>query len=136
MAAAVLNTINTRLDAALIAFQLDHGEAKALIVDREYAKLAKGALALARQKPLVVSYDDPEFSGPGERLGDIDYEQLLAGGDADFAWRMLVLFTPIPRTSPVGCAKSRAVAHPTKSTSFADTTNHPAGICGRFRDHA
>ena len=88
MAAAVLNTINTRLDAALIAFQLDHGEAKALIVDREYAKLAKGALALARQKPLVVSYDDPEFSGPGERLGDIDYEQLLAGGDADFAWRM------------------------------------------------
>src|SRR6187401_2643095 len=88
MAAAVLNTINTRLDAALIAFQLDHGEAKALIVDREYAKLAKGALALARQKPLVVSYDDPEFSGPGERLGDIDYEQLLAGGDADFAWRL------------------------------------------------
>jgi fatty-acyl-CoA synthase len=88
MAAAVLNTINTRLDAALIAFQLDHGEAKALIVDREYAKLAKGALALARQKPLVVSYDDPEFSGPGERLGDIDYEQFLAGGDADFAWRM------------------------------------------------
>jgi fatty-acyl-CoA synthase len=88
MAAAVLNTINTRLDAALIAFQLDHGEAKALIVDREYAKLAKEALALARQKPLVVSYDDPEFSGPGERLGDIDYEQFLAGGDADFAWRM------------------------------------------------
>jgi fatty-acyl-CoA synthase len=88
MTAAVLNTVNTRLDAPLIAFQLDHGEAKALMVDREYAKLAKEALALARQKPLVVSYDDPEFSGAGERLGDIDYEQLLAGGDADFAWRM------------------------------------------------
>src|SRR5688572_24969120 len=53
MAGAVLNTINTRLDAAVIAFQLDHGEAKVLIVDREFSKVAKEALALCKTKPLV-----------------------------------------------------------------------------------
>src|SRR5262245_18014812 len=53
IASAVLNTMNTRLDAAIIAFQLDHGDAKVLIVDREFAKLAKDALALAKVKPLV-----------------------------------------------------------------------------------
>ncbi len=88
MAPAVLNTINTRLDAATVAFQLDHAEAKVLIADREFSKLAKEALALAKGKPLVVDYDDPEFTGPGERLGGIDYEDFLAAGDADFAWKM------------------------------------------------
>ena len=88
MTAAVLNTINTRLDAATVAFQLDHAEAKVLIADREFSKLAKEALALAKGKPLVVDYDDPEFTGSGERLGGIDYEDFLAAGDADFAWKM------------------------------------------------
>ena len=88
MAAAVLNTINTRLDAATVAFQLDHAEGKVLIADREFSKLAKEALALAKGKPLVVDYDDPEFTGSGERLGGIDYEDFLAAGDADFAWKM------------------------------------------------
>src|ERR1043165_3882998 len=88
MAGAVLNTINTRLDAAVIAFQFDHAETKVLIVDREFAKVVKAALALAQGKPLVIDYDDPEFSGAGERLGTIEYEELVASGDADFAWRM------------------------------------------------
>jgi fatty-acyl-CoA synthase len=88
MTPAVLNTINTRLDAATVAFQLDHAESKVLIVDREFSKLAKEALALAKGKPLVVDYDDPEFTGAGERLGAIDYEDFLAAGDADFAWKM------------------------------------------------
>jgi fatty-acyl-CoA synthase len=88
MTAAVLNTINTRLDAATVAFQLDHAESKVLIVDREFSKLAKEALALAKGKPLVVDYDDPEFTGAGERLGAIEYEDFLAAGDADFAWKM------------------------------------------------
>src|SRR5882757_5181288 len=70
MTGAVLNTINTRLDAATIAFQLDHAEAKVVITDREFAKLTKQALALAKVKPLVIDYDDPEFTGAGERLGD------------------------------------------------------------------
>src|SRR3984893_3571854 len=88
MTAAVLNTINTRLDAATVAFQLDHAESKVLIVDREFSKLAKEALALAKGKALVVDYDDPEFTGAGERLGELGYEDFLAAGDADFAWKM------------------------------------------------
>jgi fatty-acyl-CoA synthase len=88
MCGAVLNTINTRLDAATIGFQLDHAEAKLLIVDREFSKLAKDALALAKAKPLIIDYADAEYSGAGERIGDSDYEQLLAAGDPEFAWNM------------------------------------------------
>ncbi len=88
MAGAVLNSINTRLDAAIIAFQLDHGEAKVLITDREYSKVVKAALALCKTKPLIIDYDDPEFTGAGERLGGLGYEEFLAEGDADFAWLM------------------------------------------------
>src|SRR5215210_2242330 len=73
MAGAVLNAINTRLDAAVIAFQLDHADAKVLIVDREFSKVAGDALALAKAKPLIVDYDDPEFFGAGERLGSLEY---------------------------------------------------------------
>src|SRR2546430_1969377 len=85
MTPAVLNTINTRLDAATVAFQLDHAEAKVLIADREFSKLAKEALALAKSKPLVIDYDDPEYSGPGERLGDMEQEQVLGGGNPGYA---------------------------------------------------
>src|ERR1700689_5094889 len=77
MAGAVLNSINTRLDAAIIGFMLDHGEAKVLITDREYSKTVKGALAACEDRPLVVDYDDPEFTGPGERLGNLEYEDFL-----------------------------------------------------------
>src|SRR5690242_6742599 len=88
MIGAVLNTLNTRLDAAILAFTLDHAESKVLIVDREFAKVMKDALAGAKTKPLVIDYDDPEFTGAGERIGSLDYEQLLADGDPDFAWTM------------------------------------------------
>jgi fatty-acyl-CoA synthase len=88
MAGAVLNTINTRLDAAIIGFTLDHGDAKVLIADREFSKVVKDALATCKAKPLVIDYDDPEFSGPGERLGNLEYEDFLGQGDADFAWLM------------------------------------------------
>ena len=88
MTGAVLNTINTRLDAAVIAFQFDHAETKVLITDREFSKVVKEALALAKAKPLVVDYDDPEFTGTGERLGAIEYEELIEAGDPDFAWQM------------------------------------------------
>ena len=87
MAGAVLNTINTRLDAAVVAFTLDHAEAKVLITDREFSPLVKAALAQAKVKPLVIDYDDPEFAGPGERLGSLEYEEFLAQGDPDFAWK-------------------------------------------------
>src|SRR5262245_46594985 len=88
MAGAVLNTLNTRLDAAIIAFTLDHAETNVLITDRECAQTIMEALALAKAKPLVIDYDDAEFTGPGERLGTSDYEAFLHTGDPEFAWRM------------------------------------------------
>ncbi|HEY1638410.1 MAG TPA: AMP-binding protein, partial [Rhizomicrobium sp.] len=87
MAGAVLNTLNTRLDAAMLAFILDHGEAKVLITDREFSAVIGETLRLAKVRPLVIDYDDPEFSQTGARLGEIDYEDFLAGGDTEFEWR-------------------------------------------------
>ncbi|MDX9699670.1 MAG: acyl-CoA synthetase [Rhodocyclaceae bacterium] len=84
---AVLNTINTRLDAEAIAFILDHGEARVLITDREFAPAVSRALqALSRKDIVVIDVDDPEYTGPGARLGSTDYEQLLAGGNPDFVF--------------------------------------------------
>ncbi|MGP9822756.1 acyl-CoA synthetase [Salinarimonas sp. NSM] len=86
MAGGVLNTLNTRLDAAIIAFSLKHGEAKALITDREFSKTIKAALAQVEHDILVIDYDDPEYPGDGERLGALEYEELVAQGDPDFPW--------------------------------------------------
>jgi fatty-acyl-CoA synthase len=86
MCGAVLNTLNTRLDAPALAFMLDHADAKALIVDREFAALMRQALDLAKARPLLVDYDDPEYSGAGAGLNGVDYEALLAEGDPDYAW--------------------------------------------------
>ena len=88
MTQGVLNTLNTRLDAAILAFSLDHANAKVVITDREFSKVMKEALALAKVKPLVIDYDDPEYSGAGERLGSIEYEDFVASGDPDYAWSM------------------------------------------------
>ena len=84
MLGAVLNALNTRLDAATIAFMLDHGEARALIVDREYSGVIAEALKLVKTRPLVIDYDDPEFDGAGARVGETEYEALVAGGDEKF----------------------------------------------------
>ena len=83
MAGAVLNTLNTRLDAAAIAFMLDHGEARVLLTDREFSGVVAEALAQCRRRPLVIDIDDPLAPG-GERLGEMDYEAFLAGGDPAF----------------------------------------------------
>jgi fatty-acyl-CoA synthase len=83
---AVLNTLNTRLDAAILAFTLDHAETKALIVDREFSGVIREALSLAKAKPLIIDYNDPEYDGPGERLGSVDYEDFLLSGDVDYEW--------------------------------------------------
>jgi len=88
MCKAVLNTLNTRLDAAIIAFSLDHAGTKVLITDREYSKIVREALALAKVKPFVIDYDDPEYSGSGEMLGEIEYEDFIAQGDPNYAWHM------------------------------------------------
>jgi fatty-acyl-CoA synthase len=80
----VLNALNTRLDAETIAFQLEHGEARVLLVDREFMPVIQKALALSQTRPFVVRIDDPEYSGSGERLGDAEYEAFIATGSAEF----------------------------------------------------
>jgi len=86
MSGAVLNTLNIRLDAASIAFMLDHGEAKAILTDREFSGTVREALGLLGREILTVDIDDPEYDGPGERIGSLDYEALLAEGDPDAAF--------------------------------------------------
>jgi fatty-acyl-CoA synthase len=88
MTGAVLHSMNTRLDPAIVTFMLDHAEAKVVITDREFASVMKPALAAAKVDPLVIDHDDSEFRQDGEMLGQIDYETFIAGGDPNFAWRM------------------------------------------------
>ncbi len=88
MIGAVLNTMNTRLDGAIIGFMLDHGEAKALFVDREFSALGKEALRHAKVTPFVIDIDDPEYDGQGDRIGEAEYEEFLAKGDAHFDWQL------------------------------------------------
>jgi fatty-acyl-CoA synthase len=90
MAGAVLNTINTRLDAATIAYILDHGEAKVVVVDREFIPVLRLALTQCKAAPLVVEVADPLAPAAvhNETLGGIAYEALLAEGHASFAWPM------------------------------------------------
>jgi fatty-acyl-CoA synthase len=87
MLGAVLNTLNTRLDAEAIAFMLNHGAAKVLIADREFSATVAQALAQTERRPLLIDIDDAEYGGAGERLGACDYEALLAEGDPDYAWQ-------------------------------------------------
>ncbi|TAM55418.1 MAG: acyl-CoA synthetase [Paraburkholderia sp.] len=87
MTGAVLNTLNTRLDAATLAFMLNHGEAKVLLVDREFADLMRSVLPAVERPIFVVDVDDPLYTGPGERIGQIEYEALLDSGDPHFAWQ-------------------------------------------------
>ncbi len=93
MVKAVLHSLNTRLDAPIIAFQLDHADSKVLIVDREFSPVVKEALKLTKVKPLIIDFDDPEYAADapypkGDRLGDLDYEAFVAEGDENFDWQM------------------------------------------------
>ncbi len=87
MTGAVLHTINTRLDAAIIAFQLDHAETKLLITDREFSKTMQDALALASVTPIIIDYNDQEFPQSGVALSADDYDAFIAAGDPNYAWR-------------------------------------------------
>ncbi len=86
MTGAVVNTLNIRLDAASISFMLAHGEAKAVLVDREFSGTVRQALAELGRDILTVDIDDPEYDGPGDRIGSLDYEAFLAEGDPGFAY--------------------------------------------------
>jgi fatty-acyl-CoA synthase len=122
MTGAVLNTLNTRLDAATIAFALDHAETKVLITDKEFSGTIKEALALASAKPLVIDYDDPEFTGDGERLGDIDYEDFIAAGDPSSPGRC-------PTTNGTPSRSTTPRAPP--ATPRASSTTTAAPTCWR-----
>ena len=86
MCGAVLNTLNTRLDAETIAFMLRHGGARVLITDREFSATIESALKLLDERPLVIDIDDPSYQD-GRTLGEIGYEAFLAEGDPDYAWQ-------------------------------------------------
>lgn len=87
MLGAVLNALNTRLDPAAIAFMLQHGEAKVLLTDREFSPIMAKALQLMEKRPLVIDIDDVMAVG-GELIGDIEYEDFVAQGDAEFEWSL------------------------------------------------
>src|SRR3954447_11974081 len=85
MTGAVLNALTIRLDPAAIAFQLDHGGAKIILVDPEFAAVIAEALTLMTgPRPMVVDVEDAAFVGGG-RIGDIEYEEAVASGDPSFA---------------------------------------------------
>ena len=87
MVGAVLNTLNVRLDAKMIAFTLEHGNAKVLLTDKEFSPTIKEALSLSKVKPVVIDVDDVLASG-GECLGQFDYESLIGDGDPEYAWSL------------------------------------------------
>ncbi|HEV8644471.1 MAG TPA: acyl-CoA synthetase [Burkholderiales bacterium] len=87
MTGAVLNTLNTRLEAEAIAFMLTHGEARVLITDREYSATIARALSQIERKPLVIDIDDT-LGADGDLLGEAEYETFIAGGDPAFDWRL------------------------------------------------
>jgi len=84
MPGAILNALNTRLDAKAIAFILEHAETKILFTDREFSATIKAALELLSTRPLVIDIDDPQFEG-GELLGKMTYDEFIAGGDPDYS---------------------------------------------------
>ncbi len=87
MAGAVINTLNTRLDAKIIAFSLDHAEAKVVIVDKELAHVVREALSLMTgPRPLIVDHVDLTVEVEGETFGELEFEGLLGEGDPEFDW--------------------------------------------------
>ncbi|MDX5379194.1 MAG: acyl-CoA synthetase [Halomonas sp.] len=88
LAGCVLNTLNIRLDAEAIAYMLEHGEAQAVLVDPEFAGVIEDAVSRLAIKPLVIDVDDVLYEGEKRRIGELEYEALLAEGDPDYAYQL------------------------------------------------
>ena len=87
MCGAVIHALNIRLDAEAIAFQLKHGGARVLLTDREFSATIQAALAKLDHEMLVIDVDDGDAPG-GELIGELEYEDFLDSGDADFEWQL------------------------------------------------
>ena len=88
MSGAVLHSLNTRLDSAVIAYQLDHADTKVLIVDREFLDVIRAAIELSKVNPILVDYNDSEFPISDELSGATEYESFLSEGSDEFDWLM------------------------------------------------
>tara|TARA_B100001167_G_scaffold10051_1_gene5501 strand:+ start:473 stop:2095 length:1623 start_codon:yes stop_codon:yes gene_type:complete len=88
MSGAVLHSLNTRLDSAVIAYQLDHADTKVLIVDREFLDVIRAAIELSKVNPILVDYNDSEFPISDELFGATEYESFLSEGSDEFDWLM------------------------------------------------
>ncbi|PFG09336.1 MULTISPECIES: acyl-CoA synthetase [unclassified Marinobacter] len=87
MTGAVMNALNVRLDAEVIAFMIEHAEAKVILVDREFGEVILDAVSRLDKKPLIIDVDDPEY-GEGVKVSDLDYEAFLQEGDPEYQWDM------------------------------------------------